>query len=76
MHESEPEAVKDAVGCEVGCVPPFGRSMLLPAYTDQELTKAEYAWFNLGGHHKSIRIRSWDLKKLCQPVAIAAQAGL
>jgi Cys-tRNA(Pro) deacylase len=69
---AKPEVVKDAVGCEVGCVPPFGHIMPLPVYMDQDLTKTEYVYFNPGVHHKSIRIRSWDLKKLCNPAMVKA----
>lgn len=69
---AKPEVVKDSVGCEVGCVPPFGHIMPLPVYMDQDLTKTDYVYFNPGVHHKSIRIRSWDLKKLCSPAMVKA----
>jgi Ala-tRNA(Pro) deacylase len=67
---AKPEAVSSAVGCEVGCVPPFGHLTPLPIYMDPELTNKEYVYFNPGVHHKSFKIKAWDLKKLCQPKMI------
>lgn len=61
------EEVKDAVGCEVGCVPPFGHLTPLPVYMDAELLKKDFVYFNPGVHHKSFKIKAWDLKKLCGP---------
>lgn len=67
---AKPEAVSEAVGCEVGCVPPFGHLTSLPIYMDQELTKKQYVYFNPGVHDKSFKIKAWDLKKLCAPKII------
>ena len=62
---AKPEAVSQAVGCEVGCVPPFGHLTDLPVFVDPELTRQTYVYFNPGVHHKSFKITSRDLKKLC-----------
>lgn len=62
---AKPEAVSEAVGCEVGCVPPFGHLTDLPVFVDPELTRQTYVYFNPGVHHKSFKITSRDLKKLC-----------
>jgi len=62
---AKPEAVSEAVGCEVGCVPPFGHLTDLPIFVDPELTRRTYVYFNPGVHHKSFKITSRDLKKLC-----------
>jgi Ala-tRNA(Pro) deacylase len=67
---AKPEQVSEKVGCEVGCVPPFGQMKLLPIYMDTELTKKDYVYFNPGVHDKSFKIKAWDLKKLCNPKLI------
>ena len=65
-----PEAVLEKVGCEVGCVPPFGQLTPLPIFMDQELAKKEYVYFNPGKHNKSFKIKAWDLKKVSKPKLI------
>lgn len=67
---AKPEKVSEAVGCEVGCVPPFGHMTTLPIYMDQDLIKKEHVYFNPGVHDKSYKIKAWDLKQLCRPVMI------
>ncbi len=64
---AKPEAVSQAVGCEVGCVPPFGHLTTLDIYMDPDLTKKNFVYFNPGVHDKSFKIKAWDLKKLCNP---------
>ena len=64
---AKPDEVSQMVGCEVGCVPPFGHLTTLPIYMDPDLTKKNVVYFNPGVHHKSFKIKAWDLKKLCQP---------
>ena len=64
---AKPEAVSEAVGCEVGCVPPFGHLTTLDIYMDPDLTKKNFVYFNPGVHDKSFKIKAWDLKKLCNP---------
>jgi Ala-tRNA(Pro) deacylase len=61
------EEVSEAVGCEVGCVPPFGHFSVLPIYLDPELAKKDFVYFNPGVHDKSFKVKGWDLRKLCQP---------
>jgi Cys-tRNA(Pro) deacylase len=63
---AKPEAVSAAVGCEVGCVPPFGHFTRLPIYMDTDLLQQAHVYFNPGVHHKSFKVRSRDLQKLCQ----------
>jgi Ala-tRNA(Pro) deacylase len=65
---AKPEEVSRAVGCEVGCVPPFGHLTALPIYMDAELTRKNVVYFNPGVHHKSFKIKVWDLKKICRPL--------
>jgi Ala-tRNA(Pro) deacylase len=67
---AKPEAVLEKVGCEVGCVPPFGQLKPLPIYMDADLTKQEFVYFNPGKHDKSFKIKSWDLKKVSKPKMI------
>lgn len=64
---AKPDEVSRAVGCEVGCVPPFGHMTPLPIYMDSDLTKKNFVYFNPGVHDKSFKIKAWDLKKLCNP---------
>jgi Ala-tRNA(Pro) deacylase len=64
---AKPEQVREKVGCDVGCVPPFGQLTPLPIYLDNDLTRREYVYFNPGVHHKSFKIKSRDLMKLCRP---------
>ena len=64
---AKPEQVSAKVGCEVGCVPPFGQLTPLPIYMDKDLTKNEFVYFNPGVHDKSFKVKAWDLKKLCNP---------
>ncbi|MBW2515064.1 MAG: YbaK/EbsC family protein [Deltaproteobacteria bacterium] len=67
---AKPEAVLEKVGCEVGCVPPFGQLADLPIFMDTELTRKNFVYFNPGVHDKSYKIKAWDLKKLCQPTLV------
>ena len=64
---AKPEEVSEAVGCEVGCVPPFGHFSTLPIYMDPDLPKKDFVYFNPGVHDKSFKVRGWDLQKLCRP---------
>ena len=45
---AKPEEVSEAVGCEVGCVPPFGHFNPLPIFMDPDLPKKEFVYFNPG----------------------------
>ena len=64
---AKPEQVLEKVGCEVGCVPPFGQLTDIPIFLDPDLTKKDFVYFNPGVHDKSYKIKAWDLKKVCQP---------
>ena len=64
---AKPEEVSEAVGCEVGCVPPFGHMTEIPIYMDPDLIKKNFVYFNPGVHDKSFKIKAWNLKKLCNP---------
>jgi Ala-tRNA(Pro) deacylase len=67
---AKPDQVSEKVGCEVGCVPPFGQLTPLPVYMDKDLISKGDVYFNPGVHHKSFKIKAWDLKKLCNPKII------
>jgi Ala-tRNA(Pro) deacylase len=62
---AKPEEVLTIVGCEVGCVPPFGHITQIPIYLDKDLMKKDLVYFNPGVHDKSFKVKAWDLKKLC-----------
>ncbi|GAB4279075.1 MAG: hypothetical protein Kow0092_34890 [Deferrisomatales bacterium] len=64
------DEVSRAVGCEVGCVPPFGHVTELPVYLDRDLTRRSHVYFNPGVHHRSFRVSSRDLKRLCNPTLL------
>jgi prolyl-tRNA editing enzyme YbaK/EbsC (Cys-tRNA(Pro) deacylase) len=34
---------------------------------DKDLISKDEVYFNPGLHHKSFKIKAWDLKKLCNP---------
>ena len=62
---ARPEEVLQSVGCEIGCVPPFGHLTDLPIYMDRDLLKKDMVYFNPGVHDKSFKVKAWDLRKLC-----------
>lgn len=62
---AKPEEVLQLVGCEVGCVPPFGHLSEVPIYMDRDLLKKDMVYFNPGVHDKSFKVKAWDLRKLC-----------
>ncbi len=64
---ANPELVAENVGCEVGCVPPFGHLSPLPVIMDKNLTNFEYVYFNPGVHDKSFKIKVKNLVELCDP---------
>lgn len=64
---AKPDQVLEKVGCEVGCVPPFGQLTALPIFMDPDLAKKDFVYFNPGVHDKSYKIKAWDLKKVCSP---------
>jgi Ala-tRNA(Pro) deacylase len=67
---AKPEAVLEKVGCEIGCVPPFGQLSPLPIFMDKDLTRKDMVYFNPGRHDKSFKIKAWDLKKVSRPTLI------
>lgn len=64
---AKPETVLEKVGCEVGCVPPFGQRTSMKVIMDKELTRQQDVYFNPGVHHKSYKIAARDLVRLCKP---------
>jgi Ala-tRNA(Pro) deacylase len=64
---AKPEMVAEKVGCEVGCVPPFGHQESMPVIMDPGLKDHSQVYFNPGVHHKSCRIQTRDLIELCKP---------
>jgi prolyl-tRNA editing enzyme YbaK/EbsC (Cys-tRNA(Pro) deacylase) len=70
LEFAKPEEVLKLIGCEVGCVPPFGHLTDLPIHMDKELLKKDVLYFNPGVHNKSFKVRGWNLRKLCNPKII------
>jgi Ala-tRNA(Pro) deacylase len=60
--------VKRATGCDIGAVPPTGNLMGLKTWFDKRITENEIVAFNAGSHHKSIKMRSKDLRQIVSPV--------
>jgi Ala-tRNA(Pro) deacylase len=67
---ARPEAVSESIGCEVGCVPPFGQLTPLPVYMDPDILRQSSVYFNPGVHDQSFKVTSRDLRKLCDPQLI------
>jgi Ala-tRNA(Pro) deacylase len=65
---AKPEAVAQQVGCEVGCVPPFGHDTPLRVILRRDIAGKGSVYFNPGVHDKSIRVSASDLVRLCDPV--------
>jgi Cys-tRNA(Pro) deacylase len=62
------DEVKELTGLEIGAIPPFGSTMNLPTYLDEEITQNEGIVFNVGAHTKSIKMKPTDFLKLEKPV--------
>ena len=67
---AKPEEVLKLVGCEIGCVPPFGHAKKLTILMDPDLLTFEYLYFNPGSHSRSYKIQSRYLPELCSPVML------
>ncbi len=65
---ARPEAVAEQVGCEVGCVPPFGHLVSMPVIMDPALRSKSYLYFNPGKHDRSYKLRVHDLITVCDPI--------
>ncbi len=65
-----PEIVRETVGCDVGCIPPFGHVSSMAIYMDKALIDTPYIYFNPGVHDKSYKIPGTALKSLCRPVFV------
>ena len=64
---AKPELVAEQVGCEVGCVPPFGHLVSMPVIMDPALQTKTYLYFNPGMHDRSYKLRAEDLIAACEP---------
>ncbi|MBI2660410.1 aspartate--tRNA ligase [Candidatus Woesearchaeota archaeon] len=60
--------VKQATGCNIGSVPPFGNLFNLKTYFDKSVVENEILAFNAGQHTKSIKMKAKDLVKVVNPV--------
>jgi len=60
--------VKNATGCNIGSVPPFGNLFNLKVYFDKSVLENETVAFNAGQHTKSIKMKAKDLVKIVNPV--------
>lgn len=67
---AKPEEVLNLIGCEIGCVPPFGHAKPLVILMDPGLLLYEYLYFNPGSHSKSFKIPSKHLPELCNPIML------
>jgi Ala-tRNA(Pro) deacylase len=61
------DEVKELTGLEIGAIPPFGNTMNLPTYLDQEIVENELMVFNAGAHTKSIQMKVKDFITLVKP---------
>lgn len=64
---AKPEVVSEQVGCDVGCVPPFGHLVSLPVAMEPALRSGAELYFNPGRHDRSYRLSAEDLVTICEP---------
>ncbi|MEK6984622.1 MAG: YbaK/EbsC family protein [Nanoarchaeota archaeon] len=60
--------VKQATGCNIGSVPPFGNLFELKVYFDKSVVENDVVAFNAGTHTKSIKMKAKDLVRVVNPV--------
>lgn len=60
--------VRQATGCNIGSVPPFGNLFSLKTYFDKLVAKNDIVAFNAGSHARSIKMKAKDLIKVVNPV--------
>ncbi|MBI2652087.1 aspartate--tRNA ligase [Candidatus Woesearchaeota archaeon] len=60
--------VRQATGCNIGSVPPFGNLFELKVYFDKSIVENEIVAFNAGQHTKSIKMKAKDLVRVVNPV--------
>ena len=60
--------VRQATGCNIGSVPPFGNLFDLKVYFDKSVVENEIVAFNAGTHTKSIKMKAKDLVRVVNPV--------
>ena len=60
--------VKQATGCNIGSVPPFGNLFDLKVYFDKSVVENDIVAFNAGQHTKSIKMKAKDLVRVVNPV--------
>ena len=64
---AKPEVVSEQIGCNVGCVPPFGHLVSLPVAMEPTLRSGAQLYFNPGRHDRSYRLSAEDLIAICEP---------
>ncbi|MFP4475258.1 MAG: aminoacyl-tRNA deacylase [Desulfatibacillaceae bacterium] len=67
---ADKDEVARRVGCEVGCVPPFGHMEDLPVYMHPDVKELEFMYFNPGVHDMSYKVGTKDLINMCNPTFI------
>ena len=60
--------VRQATGCNIGSVPPFGNLFNLKVYFDKSVVENEVVAFNAGSHTRSIKMKAKDLVRVVNPV--------
>ncbi|MBI2654125.1 aspartate--tRNA ligase [Candidatus Woesearchaeota archaeon] len=60
--------VRQATGCNIGSVPPFGNLFNLKTYFDKSVVENDIIAFNAGTHTRSIKMKAKDLIKVVNPV--------
>ncbi|MBI3035064.1 aspartate--tRNA ligase [Candidatus Woesearchaeota archaeon] len=60
--------VRQATGCNIGSVPPFGNLFGLKTYFDKSVVENDIVAFNAGQHTKSIKMKAKDLARVVNPV--------
>jgi len=60
--------VRQATGCNIGSVPPFGNLFDIKVYFDKSVVENDVVAFNAGTHTKSIKMKAKDLVRVVNPV--------
>ena len=68
IEMADAKDVRQATGCNIGSVPPFGNLFGLKVYFDKSVLENEILAFNAGSHTRSIKMKAKDLVKIVNPV--------
>lgn len=68
LRFATPTEVEEVMRCQIGSCYPFGNLINVKMIVDPSLGKNEFIAFNIGLHHKSIKMKWEDYLKATQPI--------